>query len=221
MKGKLVIFGTGCIAQLAHYYFTKDSNYEVVAFTVDAGYKTEDTFCGLPVIAFNKLVSSYSADDVSVFVALSYSQLNAIRKEKYLTVKNLGYRIASYISSKAIVLNDGAVGENCFILEGCILQPFSCIGNNVTIWSGSHIGHHSVIKDHVFVAPSVSISGSVMIGEQCFLGINSTLRNNIVIGERCVVGAGALLSGNAAPDGVYKGLSAKRLNKKSSELKGI
>ena len=37
MKTHLIIFGAGDIAQLAHYYFSADSNYEVVAFTVDDG----------------------------------------------------------------------------------------------------------------------------------------------------------------------------------------
>ena len=33
-KQPIVIFGTGGIAELADFYFTHDSNYEVVAFTV-------------------------------------------------------------------------------------------------------------------------------------------------------------------------------------------
>jgi acyl-[acyl carrier protein]--UDP-N-acetylglucosamine O-acyltransferase len=32
---RLVIFGAGDIARLAHAYFTRDSEHEVVAFTVD------------------------------------------------------------------------------------------------------------------------------------------------------------------------------------------
>ena len=36
MKKPLVIFGGGEIAQLAYFYFSTDSEYEVVAFTVDA-----------------------------------------------------------------------------------------------------------------------------------------------------------------------------------------
>ena len=32
---KIIIFGSGEIAQIANYYFEKDSDYEVVAFTVD------------------------------------------------------------------------------------------------------------------------------------------------------------------------------------------
>ncbi len=46
MKKPLVIFGAGDIAQLAHYYFSTDSDYDVVAFTVDAAYLT-----GAPLFA--------------------------------------------------------------------------------------------------------------------------------------------------------------------------
>jgi hypothetical protein len=38
MKKNLVIFGFGDIAQLAYYYFRTDSDYNVVAFTVDSVY---------------------------------------------------------------------------------------------------------------------------------------------------------------------------------------
>ncbi|EIW90265.1 transferase [Alishewanella agri BL06] len=221
MKNKLVIFGSGDIAQLAHYYFSEDSDYEVVAFTVDAAYKTDDTFCGLPVIAFEELQSVYSSDDVYVFVALSYSRLNAIRKEKYLTVKSLGYKLVSYISSKATVLNNRNIGENCFILEDNTIQPFVQIGNNITLWSGNHIGHHSVIKDHTFLASHIVVSGGVSIGEQCFIGVNATLRDHISVGDRCVVGAGALLLENAEPDGVYKGVATERSTRSSSGLRKI
>jgi len=35
-KEKLVVFGNGNWAQLAHFHLTHDSPYEVVAFTADA-----------------------------------------------------------------------------------------------------------------------------------------------------------------------------------------
>ena len=117
MKKKLVIFGVGDFAQLAHFYFSTDSDYEVVAFTVDSGYIKKTTFCNLPVLAFDEVVKHCPSDKHFFFVALGYSKLNAIRKEKYLAAKALGYRIASFISSHATVLNDGHIGENCFIFE--------------------------------------------------------------------------------------------------------
>lgn len=221
MKKLLVIFGAGDIAQLAHLYFSTDSEYEVVAFTVDAAYRTESTFCDLPVVAFEEISTHYAPERCEIFVALSYSKLNAVRKEKYLAAKALGYRIASFISSQATVLNEGRIGENCFIFEDNTIQPFVTIGNNVTLWSGNHIGHHSTIKDHCFIASHVVISGGVEIGEQCFVGVNATLRDHIKIGERCVIGAGALLLADAEPEGVYIGPATERSKVPSTRLRGI
>jgi sugar O-acyltransferase (sialic acid O-acetyltransferase NeuD family) len=221
MKKPLVIFGTGDIAQLAHYYFTNDSDYEVVAFTVDAAYLTEPTFCGLPVIAFDRIAEVHAPASHECFVALSYAKINAVRRDKCEAVKALGYRLASYISSHATILNDHRIGENCFILEDNTVQPFAQIGNNVTLWSGNHIGHHSVIRDHVFIASHVVVSGGVEIGEQCFIGVNVTLRDHISVGARCVVGAGALLLDNAEPEGVYLGAATERSRVPSTRLKKI
>ncbi|MEY3760978.1 MAG: hypothetical protein RIR39_2469 [Pseudomonadota bacterium] len=221
MKKSLIIFGITEQAQLAHFFFSMDSNYKVVAFTVDAAYMTDKEFCGLPVVPFEKIVTYYSTDTFEFFVALGYSNLNQVRKEKYLAAKSMGYRIASYISSRVTMLNDGRIGENCFILEDNTIQPFVTIGNNVTLWSGNHIGHHSTIKDHCFIASHVVISGGVEIGEQCFIGVNATLRDHIRIGEKCVIGAGALILTDAEPEGVYIGQATARAKVPSSRLRNI
>jgi len=221
MKKPLVIFGSGDIAQLAHYYFRTDSNYEVVAFTVDSAYMTEADFCGLPVVSFEEGAQKYNPAEHELFVALSYSKLNAVRKEKYLAARELGYRLASFVSSRATVLNDGRIGDNCFILEDSTIQPFVTIGNNVTLWSGNHIGHHSTVRDHCFIAPHVAVSGGVEIGEQCFIGVNATLRDHIKVGERCVIGAGALLLADAEPEGVYIGTATERAKVPSTKLRRI
>lgn len=221
MNKQLVIFGSGDIAELAHYYFSTDSEHEVVAFCVDAEYLTETTFCDRPVIAFEEITAQHDPQQCDFFVALSYSRLNALRKEKYLAARALGYQITSYVSSHATVLNEGRIGENCFILEDNTIQPFVTIGNNVTLWSGNHIGHHSTIKDHSFIASQVVVSGGVEIGEQCFIGVNATLRDHIKIGDRCVVGASALLLADAEAEGVYIGKATERSKLPSSRLRGI
>lgn len=218
---KLVIFGSGDIAQLAHFYFTTDSSYRVVAFTVDAAYQDKDSFCELPVVPFEELAQHYPPEEYELFIALSYSKINALRKDKFLAAKALGYRLASYVSSHATVLNQGRIGENCFIFEDNTVQPFVSIGDNVTLWSGNHIGHHSVIRDHVFIASHVVVSGGVEVGEQCFIGVNATLRDHIKVGERCVLGAGTLLLADAEPDGLYIGSATERSAVPSSRLRKI
>jgi len=181
----------------------------------------ESEFCGLPVVAFEDVTEKYPPDSYDFFTALSYSKLNTVRKEKFLAAKKKGYKMVSFVSSRATILNQKTIGENCFILEDNTIQPFVSIGNNVTLWSGNHIGHHSVIGDHTFIASHVVISGGVEIGEQCFVGVNATLRDHIKIGDRCVVGAGALLLADAAPEGVYMGTATDRSNVPSVRLRGI
>lgn len=221
MKKPLVIFGAGDIAQLAHFYFCTDSNYDVVAFTVDAAYMTGAEFCGLPVVSFEELPGRFLSDVHEMFIALSYSKLNEVRKEKYLAAKALGYRLATYVSSRATVLNEGRIGDNCFIFEDNTIQPFVTIGNNVTLWSGNHIGHHAIIHDHCFIASHVVISGGVEIGESCFIGVNAALRDHIKVGQKCVIGAGALLLADAEPEGVYIGQATERAKVPSTRLRKI
>jgi len=221
MTKPLIIFGSGDIAQLAHFYFSNDSEYEVAAFTVDSEFMKTAEFAGLPVVPFEELSARYSSDDYEMFIALSYAKLNDVRKEKYLAAKHMGYHLANYVSSRATVLNDGMMGDNCFIFEDNTIQPFVTIGNNVTLWSGNHIGHHSRIGNHCFIASHVVISGGVEIGESCFIGVNATLRDHIKVGNRCVIGAGALLLSDAEPEGVYVGEGTERSKVPSSRIRKI
>lgn len=219
---KLVIFGCGDIAQLAHFYFSTDSPHEVVGFTVDAAFLPPDRrFCDLPVVAFEEVESRYPAADHLMFVALSYNQINKLRAAKFEACRRLGYRIASYVSSRASVLTNEPIGDNAFILEDNTIQPFAKIGANVTLWSGNHIGHHSVIGDHVFIASHVVVSGRVRIGGHCFLGVNATVRNAVTIGDSCVIGMGAVITSDCEPDGLYAVKGTERAKIAASKLPSL
>ncbi|MGE3173358.1 MAG: acetyltransferase [Planctomycetota bacterium] len=200
---RIVIFGTGDIARLAHHYFATDSEHEVVAFTVDGAYRTGDAFRGLPLVDFEQVVDRYPPDEHRLFVALSYAKMNAVRRAKYLAARERGYALASYVSSRCTWLAQEPPGDNCFVLEDNTVQPFVRVGNDVTLWSGNHIGHDSVIEDHVFVSSHVVVSGHVTVGEASFLGVNATLRNSIRIAPRTLVGAGVAIMQDTVEGGVY------------------
>ena len=219
-KKRLLIFGLGQAAELAFFYFKSDSDYSVEAFSVDKAYLKNDQFCGLPVIAFEEIQNKFPPSEFEMFIALGYSEINAIRKKKYLAAKQKGYTLPSYISSRATIFDANNIGDNCFVLENNTIQPFVTIGNNVTLWSGNHIGHHSKVEDHVFVASHAVISGGVKIGSKSFIGVNATLRDNISIGEGCVIGAGALVNKNIRSNYVVKGNVSQEIIS-TSDLKKI
>lgn len=206
---KVIIFGIEDFAQLAYEYFTHDSDYEVVAFTVDAAYSSIPELCGLPVVNFEELEQRFPATEHEVFAAIVYGKLNRMRQEICNRIKDKGYKLASYISSRAFIWHNVIVGEHCFIFEDNTIQPFVKIGDDVVMWSGNHIGHHSSIGNHCFITSHVVVSGWCNVGTYCFLGVNSTLANNCSVGDACWVGHGAVLSGDVPPHSLVKSINSE------------
>lgn len=204
-KGKcasLVLFGTGDMARIALEYFTRDSEYTVVAFAVDREYTDSDSFCGLPLIPYDVLPSIYPPSMFSVHVCMVYNNMNRDRASKCAEVKADGYSLASYISSHSFVSPSSKIGEHAFIFEDNTVQPYTDIGNNVILWSGNHIGHDSKIRDNVFISSHVVVSGWCDIGENCFIGVNSTLANGTTVGEGSWLSHGSVVSGSI-PSGSF------------------
>jgi sugar O-acyltransferase (sialic acid O-acetyltransferase NeuD family) len=215
---KIVIFGAGDIARLAHYYFTHDSPHDVAGFVVDRAYRKADEFLGLPIVDAEDAPKRFPAGEYDMFVALSYAKMNGIRADKYAAMKAAGYRLASYVSSRCSYLSLTPPGDNCFILEDNTVQPFVTIGNDVTLWSGNHIGHDATIEDHCFITSHVVISGYVRVGTRSFIGVNATLRNSITIAPQTLIGAGAIIMKDTKPKEVYMPERAKLFPKTSDEI---
>ncbi len=215
---KIVIFGAGDIARLADFYFSTDSEHEVVAFTVDPAYLTGETFLDRPLIPFDRVASAYPPSSYKMFVALSYAKMNQVREAKRSDARAAGYDLVSYVSSRCSFLTQYQIGDNCFILEDNTVQPFVRIGNNVTLWSGNHIGHDSTIGDHSFVSSHVVVSGNVKIGSNCFIGVNATLGNGITIAAFTLVGAGALIMKDTTAHSVFAPSRTKPFPKTSDQI---
>jgi len=189
---KLIVYGTGQIAEVAEFYFRADTTYQIEGFTNAGDFIKEEKFNGMPVVPFERLETTHPLSEYEVFIALGYSKTNRVRQSRFLQAKQRGYTCATYVSPRASYYGT-PVGENCLILENNVIQPFVRIGSNVTLWSGNHIGHHSSIGDHCFISSHVVISGGCEVGENCFLGVNSTLRDNVKLGKFVVVSPGSVV----------------------------
>jgi sugar O-acyltransferase (sialic acid O-acetyltransferase NeuD family) len=202
---RVVIFGTSGFAEMAHFYFTHDSEHEVVGFCLSADRITEPEYRGLPVHPFEQLTESHPPGDFAMFVAVGYGNVNKSRAEIYEQAKAKGYELITYVSSKATIWEaaENEIGDNCFIFEDNTIQPYAKLGNDVVLWSGNHVGHWAEIGDHCFIASHVVISGHVKIGAYSFLGVNATLRDDIKIGESNVIGSGAVVMKDTADNEVY------------------
>ncbi len=216
---KIVVFGLQDFASLAHFYLKYDTQHEVVAFSVTRDYlPSAPVFEGLPVVGFEGVESVFPPSDYEFFAPISHLDMNRFRQEIYNQAKEKGYRLISYISSKATVFPHTGFGENCFVLEDNTIQPYSQVGNNVVLWSGNHIGHHSIIRDHVLFTSHVVLSGHCVVDAFCFLGANSTVRDRVHLGEGTLVAMSACITHDTEPWSVYSGVPGRRGTVPSSEL---
>ena len=221
-KEKLIIVGAGEFAEIAYEYFSDFSNHEVVAFAVEKAFINKPELFSLPVVSFEEIENAFPPDRYKVFVAVTYTQLNRVRRRLYKQAKEKGYQVATFIHPTVFLGRDVEIGENCLIFEDNNIQRKVNIGNNVVIWAKNHIGHRSAIGDNCYLASGVIISGYCQIGENCFLGVNCSLNDKIKIAKDTIIGNGAIVTKSIEePGGVYAGNPATRLPKSSYEVFGV
>lgn len=214
------IFGAGTMAKLAWNCFENETEYSVSSFIVDDSLHSQEKFCGLPVISSNDFMQKHQPESCLLFIALGYQKLNSSRQFVFERFKELHYRFISCISSRAMIMNEGNIGKNCFIMEGAVIQPFSRIGDNCILWSGSILSHESSVGNNCFLAAHSVVGGMASIGDNTFLGMNTTVRDHVKIGKSCLIGAGSLVlsdlednsfvSANATPVAEYSAQEALR-----------
>ncbi|MDL2337013.1 MAG: acetyltransferase [Pseudomonadota bacterium] len=214
---RVVIFGQRDFAQQAHYYLTQDSPHEVVAFCVTADQCGADTVFGLPLVALEDVVRRYPPDEFQFFVPMSGRSMNRVREHFYRAVKALGYKLISYVSSRAVVCHTD-IGENCFILEHVDVQPFGRIGDNVVLWCNSAVGHHSVVGDHSIIISGAIICGRCTVGPWSYVSAHSVIDSNVTLAEGTLVGIAAVVKADTEPWGIYTGDPARRRRVRSDRF---
>lgn len=204
MDKPVVVFGKGQMAELTNFYFEKDSNFKIAAFCLDEAYVDAKEYLGRPLVSFQQMEQLYPPSKYDMFVAIGYTGLNELRKQKYLESKAKGYKLVSYVSSKTSYWGT-EVGENCFFFENNAIMAYCKIGNNVMSWIGSILAHHAEIGDHTCFTSHVALGGNVIVGESCFFGLNSTIRNDVNIAHHTIVATGANIVKDTEPFGLYMG----------------
>lgn len=214
----LVIFGAGQIAAVAKAYIDAHGSDRVVGFTVDAHFKTTDSFEGLPLVAWDELEAAFPPECVRLLGPLSFRSLNELRRDRYLEGKRRGYAFASFVHPGAFVSTKD-IGENAFILENNVIQPFVRIGVCVMMWSGNHIGHHSRIGDYCFFGSQNGVSGGVTIGDGTFVGGQVGIGGGLSVGRSCFLADAAVVLADLPDNSVVIGAATKAKPYSSERLK--
>ncbi|UJH91330.1 acetyltransferase [Antarcticibacterium sp. 1MA-6-2] len=200
-KKKLIIYGIGRFARYAAYVFNTDSSYIVDSYSVESSLienKSDFFDSSLEYTPFEQLNQVKSPQEHLLFISVGN---NLVRERLYLAAKQQGFELATYISSKASTWPNLDVGENCFIGEGSVLQPFVKVGSNSILLS-SRLGHHTEVGQHTLLSGTL-LAGNVKVGDYSLLGLNSAIMENIKIGARNILGMGTVITSDTEDNAIY------------------
>jgi maltose O-acetyltransferase len=87
------------------------------------------------------------------------------------------------------------------------------IGDNVGVamnvsflTAGHELGAHDCRAGDLYLAP-------IVVGHGAWIGANVVILPGVTIGDGCVIGAGSVVRADCAPDGIYGGVPAKRIER--------
>lgn len=213
----IIIYGCTMFSSELYAILSSElGNDAVVAFTVNKEYKTTESFEGLPVYAFEDLTNYFNKEDIGILIAIGYNNLNKLRENIYLSCKNTGYKIYTFISKNALIYSN-EIGEGSIIMPGSYVGPFCKLGLCNIIKFGVSLPHHVNIGNFNWIAGGTIFGGKAQVGNHCFIGLSSTIRNEIVIADETFIGAKSYMSSNTKVGSAYYGIPAKLVEDRTSQ----
>lgn len=204
----IVIYGNSDFADLMDYYFSSDSDCNVIGFCVEEKYIKSSTFKGKPLVAFENVEKHFPIDKVKMFVAVGYRSMR-LRASLYKKTLSKGYRHVNYISSKCSIDKTCIVGNNNAILQGAVLEPFSKIGNNNVLYTNVIVCHHAEIGNDCFLSARSLVGGYTIIKDNSFLGFSSVILQKLVIDIETLIAAGSVVNKSYSEYQLLAGAPAK------------
>lgn len=107
-----------------------------------------------------------------------------------------------------------AVGHDCYLNEGCIIDPGESeisLGNECRTWDPGD-PDCGVTQCWPFHTPGRGVEvWPITIGNGSWIGAGVIVLPGVTIGAGCIIGAGAVVTKDTEPDSVYAGVPARKM----------
>lgn len=184
----LIIFGDTTFAERLFKYISFEGRDKVIAFTQEQNFISKRELQGLPVIPFEELETLNL--DFEIVIGIGYTQMNQLKKKVYDLCKSKGYKVATYISTNAIVYTND-IQEGCFLAPGAVVGPGCKLGKANFLGSSVVLSHDNEIGDFNFISTNAVFGGFSKVKDNCFFGLHCTIKDGIDIASNNLFGSAA------------------------------
>lgn len=182
----MIIFGDTPFAERLYKYISIEGKDRVVAFTQEQNFISKKELQGLPVYPFERLGNF--AFDFEIVLGIGYTKMNQLKQKIYGLCKNKGYKIATYISTNAMVYTDD-IQEGCFIAPGAVVGPGCKLGIGNYLESSVVLSHDNEIGNFNFLSTNAVFGGFSKVLNNCFFGLHSTIKDDVTIASNNLFGS--------------------------------
>jgi len=195
MSKPIVIYGAGGFGRevlqiLRDINRSVPGTWDMMGFIVDAGYVTDESIQGFPVLGGIEWLQRNK--HVLVIIAVSSSSArHGISNEISRKCEN---SFATIVHPNAWFGDRVKIDCGSVICAGAMITTDIDIGKHVHINIGSTIGHDAILRDFVTLNPGVNVSGNVTLHQGAEVGTGSVIIPHAHIGSWSIIGAGSTVT---------------------------
>lgn len=206
----LIIFGDTPFAERLFKYISIEAKDKIIAFTQQKSFVSRKEIQGVPVVPFEEL-DEIIKEEFEIVIGIGYTKMNQLKRRIYNKCKVKGYKIATYVSSNALLYSD-KIAEGCFIAPGCVVGTNCRVGACNFLESFVVLSHDNSLGEFNFLSTNVVLGGYAKIEDNCFFGLHCTVKDNISIASNNLFGSCAnVIKSINDVGGVFVGNPTRRL----------
>jgi len=210
-KKKLILIGGGGHCKSCIDVIESAGEFEIAGI-LDVKEKVGSNIGGYSIIATDEELHRFPAEDYYFLITIGQIKSAGIRKRIFEQLIVTKKRLATVISSHALVSKYSSVGAGTIVMHGAKINAAARVGDNCIINTNANVEHDCMIGDHVHVSTNAVLNGECNVGNGSFVGSNSVLVNGITIGEAVIIGAGAVVNRSLNTPGIYAGNPCRKIH---------
>ena len=136
---------------------------------------------------------------------------NAVRRSITLKLREAGRQLANVLHPDATVSDRAGLEAGIYVGARAVVGPAVRLGEAVLINTGAIVEHECHVAAAAHIAPGAVLGGGVTVEAGALVGLGARVLPGLTVGAHAVIGAGAVLTRDAEPGAVYRGVPARKV----------